>query len=125
MLFSVAATAVKFVVISKLSHDTINTENENKTMYAIMNIFTDRSVGSSIICPSICTFFIVRGWRILDISPNIDFTIMTIRDTFIPPPVLPAHAPMNIRSTRICLENSGNKLKSVVLYPVVVIIDPT
>lgn len=42
-----------------------------------------------------------------------------------PPPVLPAHAPINISSTRIVREISGQVLKSVVAYPVVVIMEPT
>ena len=44
-----------------------------------------------------------------------------ILDTLMPPPVLPAHAPINISSTRIVREISGQVLKSVVAYPVVVI----
>ena len=50
---------------------------------------------------------------------------ITRRDTLIPPPVLPAQAPTNIRRTRIVLEKTGHWLKSVVAYPVVVIIEPT
>ena len=45
---------------------------------------------------------------------------MTSLDTFIPPPVLPAHAPENINMTKIIFENSGHLLKSVDAYPVVV-----
>ena len=48
-----------------------------------------------------------------------------IRDTLIPPPVLPAQAPININMTRIVREISGHPLKSVVAYPVVVMIEPT
>ena len=40
-----------------------------------------------------------------------------------PPPVLPAHAPINIRSSRMVREISGQVLKSVVAYPVVVIME--
>ena len=42
-----------------------------------------------------------------------------------PPPVLPAQAPTNINTTRIVLENSGQRSKSVVAKPVVVMIVPT
>ena len=45
---------------------------------------------------------------------------MTSLDTFIPPPVLPAHAPENINMTKIIFENSGHLLKSVDAYPVAV-----
>ena len=50
---------------------------------------------------------------------------MTNLETFIPPPVLPAHAPTNIRSTSIVFDVCGHKLKLVVEKPVVVIIEPT
>ena len=40
---------------------------------------------------------------------------------FIPPPVLPAHAPTNISTNSIAFENDGHKLKSVVAKPVEVI----
>ena len=40
-------------------------------------------------------------------------------------PVLPAQAPTNINVTRIVLEKPGHWLKSTVLNPVVVMIDPT
>ena len=46
-------------------------------------------------------------------------------DTLIPPPVLPAQAPINISSTRMVFEVSGHISKSVVEKPVVVIIDAT
>ena len=42
-----------------------------------------------------------------------------------PPPVLPAHAPINIRRTSIVFEVCGHILKSVVANPVVVMIEPT
>ena len=42
--------------------------------------------------------------------------------TFIPPQVLPAQAPVNIKSIRIALEALGHKSKSAVEYPVVEII---
>ena len=48
-----------------------------------------------------------------------------IRETFRPPPVLPALAPMNITSTSIAFENEGQRSKFVVAKPVVVITDET
>ena len=42
-----------------------------------------------------------------------------------PPPVLPAQAPMNIIITITNLENIGHRLKSTVPYPVVVITEAT
>jgi predicted AAA+ superfamily ATPase len=49
----------------------------------------------------------------------------TTLDTFRPPPVLPAQAPINISSISITFENSGQASKSAVAKPVEVIIDPT
>ena len=43
----------------------------------------------------------------------------------IPPPVLPAHAPKNISPKIITFENSGQRLKSTVLKPVVEIKEAT
>lgn len=54
-----------------------------------------------------------------------DFTAITHRETFIPPPVLPAQAPINMSRVNIPFENSGHLSKSVVEKPVVVIIEPT
>ena len=46
-------------------------------------------------------------------------------DTLRPPPVLPAHAPMNISNTSSVREYSGHWSKSIVPKPVVVMIDET
>ncbi|MBT9162923.1 MAG: hypothetical protein DDT27_01488 [Dehalococcoidia bacterium] len=43
--------------------------------------------------------------------------------TFSPPAVEPAEAPISIRRRRTALENSGQALKSVVMKPVVVMMD--
>ena len=51
--------------------------------------------------------------------------IISILDIFIPPPVLPAHAPINIRTTRIVSEKTGQRSKSTVENPVVDISDAT
>ena len=50
--------------------------------------------------------------------------MMTL-DTFSPPPVEPAQAPMNIRIKSTVLEAVGQRSKSVVAKPVVVITDAT
>ena len=50
---------------------------------------------------------------------------MIILDTLMPPPVLPAQAPMNITRTRRVLESSGQRLKSTVPKPVVEIMEAT
>ena len=75
--------------------------------------------------PSILILRILFGCMKVYSSFFTVLSISTILDTLIPPPVLPAHAPINIRSTRINLEVSGHRLKSVVEKPVVVIIDAT
>ena len=49
----------------------------------------------------------------------------TQRETLMPPPVLPAQAPMNISSTRMVRLVCGHRSKSMVENPVVVMIDAT
>ena len=52
-------------------------------------------------------------------------TAITIREVFIPPAVEPAIAPININTTRTVTAVIGQTLKSVVEYPVVVMIEAT
>ena len=47
---------------------------------------------------------------------------MITLETLKPPPVEPAQAPMIIRRTSVCLENSGQTSKSTVAKPEVVMI---
>ena len=56
---------------------------------------------------------------------NTDFTIIITRETLIPPPVLPAQAPINIRSTKIVFAVPDHLSKSAVAKPVVVIMEAT
>ena len=58
-------------------------------------------------------------------SLRIVFSKIRIRETFIPPLVLPAQAPINISVTNRVLDKAGQRSKSVVAYPVVVIMEPT
>ena len=53
------------------------------------------------------------------------FAAIAIRETFIPPAVEPAIAPINIAATSTTRAAIGHRSKSVVLYPVVVIIEAT
>ena len=50
---------------------------------------------------------------------------MSTRAHLMPPPVEPAQAPINMSSTRIVLENSGHRLKSVLPKPVVEMMEAT
>lgn len=50
---------------------------------------------------------------------------MIILDTFIPPPVLPAQAPINIISTSTAFDRDGYMSKSSVAKPVVEIREDT
>ena len=52
-------------------------------------------------------------------------TMTTQRDTLMPPPVLPAQAPMNMSKTSTVLLAAGQRLKSVVANPVVVMMVET
>ena len=56
------------------------------------------------------------------------FTVLqrtTNRDTLVPPPVLPAQAPMNISNTRMVLLKLGQRSKSTVAKPVEDMIEDT
>ena len=53
------------------------------------------------------------------------FTRTTNRDTLMPPPVLPAQAPINISKTSTVLLAWDHRLKSTVEKPVVVIMEAT
>ena len=81
--------------------------------------------------PAFWDFFSIRktrtllGWTRASSSLYMDFSQMMILDTFMPPPVLPAQAPTNIRPMRMVLENWGHTSKSTVENPVVVMMDPT
>ena len=66
------------------------------------------------------TVITALGVMIFLISAKKDFTRISPRETLKPPPVEPAQAPMIMSSTSVCLENSGQKLKSTVAKPVVV-----
>ena len=48
-----------------------------------------------------------------------------MRETLMPPPVLPAHAPTNIKSTSTVFEVCDQRSKSAVENPVVVIMEAT
>ena len=64
-------------------------------------------------------------WIILCILLFTVFSSNITRDTLRPPPVLPAHAPMNISNTSKVREYCGHWSKSIVAKPVVVITDDT
>ena len=125
ILLIVAATAVKFVVKSKLSSEISRTESANTIRYDAIKTLMERTTVCSITLPSIFSFFTLCGCTMTSSSFCTDLNSTTIRDTLIPPPVLPAQAPINMSSTRIDWENDGHRLKSAVANPVVVITEPT
>ena len=94
-------------------------------MYNARYAFTERITSVSTVLPSIRTRLTLLGCSASEISRPMPFNKSRIRDTLIPPPVLPAQAPTHISVTRIVLEKPGHWLKSTVLNPVVVMIDPT
>ena len=62
------------------------------------------------------------SFRTLTYAPLI---AIIIREVFIPPAVEPAMPPMNMSTISMLIAVMGHKLKSVVEYPVVVIIEAT
>ena len=85
-------------------------------------MFVARTTSWGIALSSILIFFTAFGCRYSCSSLRADLHRIRRRDTLIPPPVLPAQAPTNIRITRMVLENTGHTLKSLVAYPVVFMI---
>ena len=125
MLLNVAATAVKFVIRSSPSNARRNTDSENSNVYATINTLIDRTTSCSTTFPSILILRITCGCRNWISSFLTVFTSTTRRDTLTPPPVLPAQAPININNTRIVFEACGQRSKSWVAKPVVVIMEAT
>ena len=105
----------------------LNSRNITKkeTVYIAIYILTLFIVSFSICLPSNSTLLTERGCSIWRISFLISFSKITIRETFNPPDVEPAHPPINIRQNKMPFESSGQRLKSAVEYPVVVIIEET
>ena len=114
MLPSVAATAVKLVVKSKLSRLIITRAPAKIRIYATKKTFMPLNVSCSRTLPLNLTLIVLLGWVNIFISFIILLHKSVILETFIPPPVLPVHAPQNIRSTKIVFENCGHISKFVV-----------
>lgn len=69
-------------------------------------------------CPFMATRFTMRGLTIFIKSQAVVFINISARDSFMPPPVLPAIAPISMRITiRLC-EYCGQRVKSAVPKPV-------
>ena len=75
--------------------------------------------------PSKRIFLMLFGCRYAASSFLTVFAPITMRDTFMPPAVLPAQAPMNIRSTMIVRAVCGHRSKSTVENPVVEMMELT
>ena len=105
ILLSVAATAVKELVKSKLSREIISIDATKIKIYAAKKRSIECTTDFSIVCPSKRTIPTRRGCIVILNSLRTVLHSTIIRDTLIPPPVLPAQAPINIRSTRIDFEN--------------------
>ena len=71
------------------------------------------------VLPSSFTRLTERGCIMRLTSHLADFSSIISLDTLMPPPVLPAQAPMSIRQTRMLLESSGHLSKSAVEKPAV------
>ena len=66
-----------------------------------------------------------RGLSIRPSSAAAHLKKIITRETFNPPPVLPADAPMSMTIMSMLLEKAGQSVKSAVAKPVVVISDET
>ena len=97
---------------SKPSNESKRTEPHMIARYATIYAVTPDKVSSETTFPFILTRQTARGWIMRRVSFFTIFPINNKREILIPPPVEPAHAPTNIKSTRIILEKLGQRLKS-------------
>ncbi len=126
MLFIVAATAVKPVTRPVSSSSTMSSRDiTNTSTKDTIYTFTARTTSWLTCEPSMVILRIWRGCTICRSSLPMPFTMMIMRDTFMPPPVEPAQAPMNIMVTSSTLEKLGHRSKSAVTKPVVEMTDDT
>ena len=114
MLLNVARTAVSVVLPSKLSSDTSSTDAITRNTYRMRYVLTERMLSREMGLPSICMTLTVCGWSRRWISARAARKRIMSRETFRPPPVDPAHAPMIIKNTKITRDSSGQRLKSTV-----------
>jgi len=118
ILFMVASEAVKLVVKSLFSKEIIKTEVTSIEINVTRYTFVERTTSCSIGLSSIFIFLILFGW-IYEFNSFICVFIRTrILDNLMPPPVLPAHAPTNIKIIIMNCEVAGQSPKSVVAKPV-------
>ena len=106
------ATAVKLVTRSLPSRDTRNTDRVNIPISVMKYTFTALTTSCSTGLPSMFIFLIFFGWKYELSSLTTVLNIITSLDTFIPPPVLPAQAPTNIRMTSTVLQVCDHWSKS-------------
>ena len=133
ILFKVAVTDVKPVANAPLSpwvrlpksKEIIAKEITKMATYAIMYAWTERTTSSSTTLPSSIILLMRLGCKVLPISLPALLPKSNKRETLMPPPVLPAHAPINIKPTKIICENAGHASKFSVAKPVVETTDAT
>ena len=92
----------------------IRTDRANNAINTPKYTHTERTVPSSADFEFIVILCVAFGCAASFISLRMDLKSISIRDTFIPPPVLPAQAPTNISITRIVFDNAGHISKSAV-----------
>jgi len=125
ILFMVAATAVKFVTRLCPSSESSSTDTANTTIYHAIYAFTVFTIFFSTGRPSIVTLLICPVCNI-PLSSFFAFLPKIISlETLMPPPVLPAQAPINIIITKMTFEKLGQRSKFSVAKPVVEIIEAT
>ena len=125
ILLKQLSAAVKFVSNPSGSNDIIRIVDIKNSKYMARYAETLEMVDLSSVFPSNFIDVMLLGWMVRRSSCFIFLISITTLATLNPPPVDPAHAPMNIRATRIVFERVGHVLKLVVEYPVEVIIDET
>ena len=114
MLLRQANTEDRVVSTPSPFQPTSRQEDARMNTYAVIYRLRPCSVRSETVLPSIFTSATARGLRSFFPPASRDFIISTNRETLMPPPVDPAHAPTIIRIISTQRENSGQRLKSTV-----------
>ena len=107
-LLKQVATAPNVDVKSIFCKDTNRSEKPKSKKYKTQYTWILANVARDKYLPSKWTEVTLWGWIICFISAIALFTPIIRRETFMPPPVEPAQAPINISRTRMVCENKGH-----------------
>ena len=119
-LLLLAVTVVMMVRKSRFSKDKINPLSIKIKVYKARKDITPDTISDEIVFPCIFMGTTALGCSLMKTPRRSILKSMTIRITLIPPPVEEEDAPMSINSRSTILLKAGQRSKSVLKCPVVV-----